>query len=356
VRVKDRWHAAVESAPCLDALLASVLADLMQQRLRIGLGRNYRTDASLIRGVRGRVDFTASVTRLALQHGQTYCRYQTFSPNVPANQIVRSTLALLAQVGEFGETIHANRLRQRMRRLVRQLDMVDLIELKPELIRRQRLIRHDADYRMMLAICYLICERQIPTQSRGNESLPALDRDAMTLYRVFEKFVANFYRLHLAGWTVKPQEVFHWPATKASYLPVLNPDLVVRCIASGSIVILDTKFTAKVLTTGLWGKLTFNRDHLFQIYAYLRSQEEQSRYHQSATGVLLYPTVQHAVSETIEIQGHRICWETVDLSRPWKEIEGRLLEVFRRLERGDDRGDPVSSSQVTDSPASAARR
>lgn len=329
LQTRGRWTAEAEQSPTLDALLASVLADLIQQRLRIGLGGNYCESEGLLRGVRGRVEFTQSLKRLAFQHGQAYCRFQVYSPNVPMNQIVRSTLARLAAVGVFGpEAWRSENLRHRLRRIVRDLDAVDFVELKPESIRRQQLQRHDADYRLMLAICYLVAQRQMPTEVAGHEMLPVLDRDAMTLYRVFEKFVANFYKTHLVDWTVSSQAPLKWPAVIGSaYLPALNPDLVLRHLSSGRIAVLDTKFTASILTEGRWGNWTFNRDHLFQIYAYLRSQEAESASHATAAGVLLYPTVKHSLSEVVEIQGHRICWETVDLSAEWASIEGRLLEV-----------------------------
>ena len=36
----------------------------------------------------------------------------------------------------------------------------------------------------------------------GDEKLPGLDRDALTLWDVYEKFVAKFYSHHLKGWEV----------------------------------------------------------------------------------------------------------------------------------------------------------
>jgi 5-methylcytosine-specific restriction enzyme subunit McrC len=147
-------------------------------------------------------------------------------------------------------------------------------------------------------------------------------------YRVFEKFVANFYKTHLEGWAVSSQTPLKWPAALGSpYLPALNPDLVLRHRSSGRIAVLDTKFTPSILTEGRWGNWTFNRDHLFQIYAYLRSQEAESESHATAAGVLLYPTVKHNLSEVVELQGHRICWETVDLSKPWQDVAADLLSI-----------------------------
>ena len=61
VVLKNQWQAEAKRAPSLDALLASILAKLVQQRLRIGLGRSYTNEARLLRGIRGRVDFTTKV-------------------------------------------------------------------------------------------------------------------------------------------------------------------------------------------------------------------------------------------------------------------------------------------------------
>jgi len=329
-RVQNQWAVEVESAPSLDGLLCDILANLIQQRMRIGLGRDYRLHESLIRGVRGRVDFTRSMRTLAFAHGQAFCRFQVFSPDAPVNQIVRSTMSRLIHVGDFGDDrARAELLRQRLRRLVRELDMVELIEVTPEYIRRVQSQRHDTDYQLMLSICAVLAGRHMPTESAGKARMPALDRDAMTLHEVFEKFVANFYRRHLSDWYVTPQPLLRWPAAQESaYLPTLRPDIVLQHRRTQRIVVLDTKFTPSVLTAGQWETMRFNRDHLFQIYAYLRSQEHRSEHHRRATGVLLYPAAVHRVSETVNMQGFQIRWETVDLSCQWEAIEGKLVEII----------------------------
>lgn len=329
VHLKSHWKSEVENAPTLDALLSTILANLIQQRIRIGLGRDYRPHAAEIAGIRGRVDFNETLKRLAFQHGRAYCQFQVFSANVPKNQIVRSTLARMVQGGQFGtDGRTADGLRARLRRIVREMEAVDLIELKVSDIRREQLHRHDVDYRLMLAICFLLSKRQMPTEDSGFTGLPQLDRDAFTLYDTYERFVARFYNYHLREWTVTSQPPFAWPAEgMTEFLPAMRPDLTLQHRPSGRLIVLDTKFTAKILVTGRWGNQTFSRDHLFQIYAYLKSQEDRSEHHRTSTGVLLYPTVEHALSERVAIQGHPIRWETVDLAKPWELIEEELLAL-----------------------------
>jgi 5-methylcytosine-specific restriction enzyme subunit McrC len=320
----------VEDAPPLDALLAYILMKLTQQRLRIGLGRNYVAEKQLLRGIRGRINFNESLKHRTFERGQAHCEFQRFSINSPKNQIVRSTLVRLIQAGQFGATIQAEELRHNLRWLVRALEGVDLIELKPDFIRRQQLGRNDGDYRLMLAICEMILERQMPTESAGEQRLPALDRDALVLHDVYERFVANFYTVHLPGWSVTPHKHLKWHQKEPSpHLPGMQPDLVLEEKSTGRIVVLDTKFTAASLVTGRWGGESFDSGHLYQVYAYLKTQEHLSDHHRHASGILLYPSVtQQDFSETLELQDLRIRVECVDLTAPWIDIEKHLLDMM----------------------------
>jgi 5-methylcytosine-specific restriction enzyme subunit McrC len=320
-----------EDAPTLDALLAFVLMKLIQQRLRIGLGRNYTPETRLLRGIRGRIHFTDSLKKNTFEHGQAYCEFQQFSANVPKNQIVRSTLLRLIQIGNFGpDSGLANDLRHNLRRTTRMMEDIDLIELKLGFIRRQQLGRNDRDYRLMLAICEFLLERQMPTDSDGIHHLPALDRDAISLYRIYERFIANFYRIHLKNWEVLPQRQLSWHSNNSSkYLPSMHPDLLLVDKSCGRIILLDTKFTAQSLVRNQWGNTLFDSGHLYQMYAYLKTQEHLTEEHRQASGILLYPTVnRNRLSEAIELHQQTIRIETVDLAAPWQEIEKNLLQLI----------------------------
>lgn len=325
----DRWHSEVESAPSLDALFASILSLQIHQRLRIGLGRGYRQETDEVYGVRGRIDFNKTLKKLSVAHGRTFSQFQFFHVNVPKNQIIRSTLIRLIQKGEFGiDPGPAKALRKRLRRLVREMEGIDNIELKPASIRREQLKQQDSDYVLMLSLCYLFFLRQMPCETKGEHSLPELDRDTLILHDIYEKFIAAFYKRHLKDWNVWPQQTLRWPTeTISGYLPIMKPDLTIQHRKTERLIILDTKFTKASLVTGQWGNVTFNSDHLYQIYAYLKSQEERSVHHRTTEGVLLYPTVQQSLQEKVKIQGHNIHWITLDLSQPWEVVEKDLLSL-----------------------------
>lgn len=325
-----QWRSDVEAAPTLNALLASILAQLVQQRLRIGIGRDYDTVTNEIAAVRGRVLLGESVRRMSFPRRRACCSFQVFTPDVPKNRIIRGVLAKLVDDGDLGPDHSGRELRSRLRRVVRDLEGVRLEPPRPGETGRELLRKHDRDYALMLSICQLLIRHEMPTESSGVANGFVAEKTTLVLSAIYEKFVARFFRHQLSEWRVTAQPRWRWPTeTPSDHLPSLSPDLLLEHRGDARVIVLDTKFTADVLHPGQWDTLRFKREHLFQIYAYLRSQEHRSESFLAATGVLLYPTVRHAVSECVEIHGHRIRWETVDLARPWQEIEERLLAIPR---------------------------
>jgi 5-methylcytosine-specific restriction enzyme subunit McrC len=321
----------VESAPTLDALLALVLIKFLQQRMRIGLGRGYVEASKRTRHVKGRINFAESLKQQTFERGEAECDFQEYSINEPRNQIIRSTLARLVQTGEFGPNpADAEALRHRLRWLVRNLDGVQMMELSPELFRRQLSAQNENDYRLMLSICKLLFMRQMPLEEEGTHPLPRLEHEALVLHRIYERFVANFYRINLQGWEVRSQTKLDWHAQNVNeHLPSMIPDLILHEPASGRTIILDTKFTAGRLVENQWGKPVYDSSHLYQLYAYLRSQEHLSTAYRHAVGILLYPAIHARLSEKIELQEHVMHIESVDLAAPWEEVERQLLEIVR---------------------------
>lgn len=328
--LKHEWALeAVEQAPTLDVLLASVLMKLVQQRLRIGLEYDYVEEKRELSGARGRINFAESLKNRSLERGQLFCEFHGYSFNSLKNQIIRSTLARLAKVGQFGPaSATAKELQQKLRRVLRDLDGIDFIELTPDLIHRQSLGRNDHDYRLMLAICDLILQRTMPNGPGAEAIVPVLDREELVLYNVYERFVANFYRIHLKGWEVSAQKRLDWHARNTNErLPAMVPDLVLHETSSNRMMIIDTKFTVHSLVENQWGKPVFDSSHLYQVYAYLKSQEHLSEAHRNAVGILLYPAIAARLSERIELRDHVMQIESVDLAAPWQEVERQLLEM-----------------------------
>jgi len=320
----------IEDAPSLDSLLCLILIKLVKQRFRIGLGRDYLMESSAIRGIRGKINFGESIKRNLFDRGQTFCQYYEYHLNVPKNQIIRTTMMKMVRLGNFGpDEPFANSIRQNLRVLVRAMDGIDFVELNRDLIERQQLGRNDRDYRIMLSICKLLLQKQMPTDTYSQTGVRDLDRESIVFYDLFEKFIANFYTYHLTDWEVQTQKHIAWhDSSNNEFLPVMKPDIFFREKQSNNVIFLDTKFTSQTIHNQ-WGGQVYQSGHLYQIYAYVKSQENYLTYHPKSSGILLYPSKRkNEPTRIIELPNHRIKIASIDLTLNWREIEKQLISII----------------------------
>ena len=184
----------------------------------------------------------------------------------------------------------------------------------------------------MLALCELILETAMPTEIGGPDRLLGGNRDARLLRTVFERFVARFLDQQLSprGWRVDAQRWLDWPVRAASagmvkYLPRMQADIILMPPESERRIIVDTKFT-NVLARGRTGNEVFKSAHLYQLYTYVQTQAGISPPPDEA--ILVYPAIRRSLSEYVELPGQLVRLETIDLARPWPEIERLLVAIF----------------------------
>jgi 5-methylcytosine-specific restriction enzyme subunit McrC len=109
-------------------------------------------------------------------------------------------------------------------------------------------------------------------------------------------------------------------------LPSMAADLVLDSEPSRRIV-LDTKFT-NIVTPGQFGGEGLKSAHIYQLYAYLRSQTGKGDpIADCAEGILLHPAVDRHMDEAVTIQGHRLRFITVDLTGRPSDIRAALLNI-----------------------------
>lgn len=110
-------------------------------------------------------------------------------------------------------------------------------------------------------------------------------------------------------------------------MPIVITDIIIENERQPRRIIIDTKFT-NILTASNHSAERFKAGHLYQLYAYLRSQEKghgpRSR---DSEGWLIYPSIAKDIDEAATIQGHRVRLVTIDLSLPSSEIITRLRNL-----------------------------
>lgn len=314
-------------------LVAEMLTELVTHRLKQNLSRNYLTEEANLQRVRGRIDHLKTARHRLLERGQVACRYEALSINTPRNCYVRAALERLARM-EIQAT-----LAQRCRKLASELWNAGATAPKPtpSVLGADRFGRHDAGDQRMVAAAKLAFELAMPTEISGRHYLLRPERNINWIRHLYEKAVAGFYEVTLKklGWRVVSGSMFRWPIEAQTpginrILPSMRTDILLEHPGSQRRIIIDTKFNA-ILTQGWYRSETIRSSYIYQIYAYIKSQVNDSDpMSLHAEGILLHPAINQQLDESVIIQGHRIRFVTVDLGAEAATIRRQWLDIVEQ--------------------------
>ena len=311
-------------------LVAEILARAVERRLRRNLSFGYQSRQAILSRVRGRIDHIHTERRQLLHRGVVACRFEELTVDTPRNRYVRAALEKSAKMVQRVD------LSRRCRVLA-----IRLVHMG---VSREHLIRHDPSVnlmgrtdtadRQMLAAAQLAFDLALPTEISGSRNLSSPSREPRWVWELYEKAIVGFYDVTLTqwGWKVESQQTLHWNTGNMTerigeILPSMRADTVLNHTDFDRRIIIDTKFTS-ILKPGNYRAQTLASPHIYQIYAYLRSQEGRDSLADTASGILLYPAVNCSVDESVDIQGHNIRFTTVNLAATPGEIRHRLLELI----------------------------
>ena len=301
----------MENAPDdIPELVAEILANAVERRLRRNLTAGYQRRQADLNRVRGRINLLRTESRQLLQRARVACVFDELTVDTPRNRYVRAALTHVAGV------VKEPHLQHRCRDLVLRLEMAGVTGyLDSSQARKTAPLANagwvDSQERQMLAAAQLASNLHIPTEQAGRSPLPVADRRERQGWQLYEDAVTGFYQVVLTerGWRVRAQSGIAWPMENPTPgLPAIMPGMT-RDIALESPnrrIVIDTKF-AEIVSTGQYGNTTLKSDNIYQIYAYLRSQENAADpLSINSTGVLLYPSLGVDYDESATVQGHRI--------------------------------------------------
>ena len=337
VEFKGRFPSEATDAPDLRALLTNVLVYLTKRQIRRGLRGDYVERSEELQGVRGRIDFAQTLRGMSIYRGRLHCEYEEFTLNVPRNQIVRSTLndslnrgfsSIERGRGKYGKLVSD------VEALLRMLYEIDRVRVTRRLIASElrQLGRNEREYKLMLKICEMLQDPSMPKSDEASD-LEYVDWLRKQEHAIFERFVANFYKLNLHGngWDVSAQGKMEWHEASGREevgirLPNMYPDIYMTHL-SGKIVVLDTKWYSTPVSERYEAE-SVHTSNLYQMYAYLASQDYRLGPHRTSSGILLYGQTEigHRRLRT-RIDDHPFWVETLDLYQDWEDIERNLVRL-----------------------------
>lgn len=323
---------AVEDNPeDIADLVAEILCHQAEQRLMKNLSFGYENRVAVLGRVRGRIDSLYTERHRLLEKGKVCCRFEELTVDTPRNRYVRSALEKLTSI--LSNPI----LIRRCRSLVIRLNQLGVRQEKPIAYngKSERFGRHDAADQKMVAAADLAFSLALPTEFAGQHHLTMPDTQVHWLRKLFEKAIAGFYSVVLdpSKWKVSAGRQLRWKISDKTIgidaiLPMMKTDIVIDHLPSEKRLVIDTKFNS-ITTKGWYRDESLRSGYIYQIYAYLRSQENPAQpLSMTTSGMLLHPSIGKEVNERVIIQGHSIAFCTVNLGNDAIKIRSQLTSLI----------------------------
>jgi 5-methylcytosine-specific restriction enzyme subunit McrC len=306
-------------------LLARILINGSNRILKDGLDRGYLEFAEESSSLRGKIDFSTSISRLLFEQAKAATFVDELSHNILHNQILKTTLLSLSS----SELVNS-KLRSELARLVRKFNDVDSIRLTASVFNRVQIHQNNSFYAFLTNVCELVYLQGTPNSAQGDIKIRDFSRDEVKMRKVFQDFIFNFYKLNQKEYSVSSERLT-WGALGEEDALNLLPNMYtdVSLSSPSRKIILDTKYYAEAFQSN-WGKQSFHSSHLYQLNTYLDSAQRTSKEVRRLDGVLLYPATNDEFSFKFELRDHSITVAALDMRQDSSQISARLLEFLEK--------------------------
>jgi len=323
---KEYVDASAEYSRTAAELFARVLIRVANKLLDQRLDRSYREFVDDLRRPRGKISLSSSIARGTEVRGVLECHFDELTEDVIHNQIIKVTVRRLSSIDGMPKE-----LRDALSLIVRRMASVSDVNISTQEIHRTRLNSNLRRYRPALSICAMLNTALIPNHQTGRWSFNSFDGDEQEMGRLFEDFVCGFLSLEQQTFPRVGSTKVNWcfDGNDNRLLPGLRTDITLR--RPGHIAVIETKCYENPLVPRVWGGPPALRSQdVCQLAAYLSNY----RVHEECiTGVLLYAVDKPTIPATrIHLLGVEVAILEVDLSQPWRAIDGTLRELVHLLE------------------------
>ncbi len=330
-------NVAVEENPDdIPDLIAEILCRRVERRIQLNLSYAYHHREAVVSRVRGKIDLLGTERGRLLERGKVACRFDELTIDTPRNRYVRAALEVISKVVKRKDLAH------RCRALDIRLRRMGVSQIRPSRseISVDRFGRHDAEDKPMVTAAHLAFNLALPTESKGCTTLPLPNREDLPwLRKLFEKGVAGFYAKVLSErcYRVSSGKVLKWQIDDKSLgmdkiLPNMKTDIIIDNTDLAYRIVIDTKFNS-ITTDGWYRDKTLRSGYLYQMYAYLRSQEgSDDPLNENAGGLFIHPSIGEDISEYAVIDNHKIQFSTVNLAVSTIEIREQLFKIIKNAD------------------------
>lgn len=312
---------AIDSTELID-LFAKVLSNGCSRLLKQGLDRYYIEHEDTVAGIKGKLNFSGTIKQNILPLNRTACIFDEFDYNVLHNQILKTTICKLLRTKKLDLSI-----KEELHRIYLKLPPISEIFIRKAHFNQVRLHRNNYHYDFILKVCQILNDNLFIDESKGNYRFMDFTREEKAMARLFEAFVKNFYKLE-TDFSVT-SDTIAWQlvsdnADDLDMLPAMRTDISLKSINKK--IIIDTKYYKEAFQMR-YEKQKINSSNLYQLFSYLKNQENESEITKNCHGILLYPSVHNDFEYSFKYENHKIRIMSINLKEDWQKIRTDLLNI-----------------------------
>lgn len=298
-------------------LMSAILSKAIAIQLKRGLEKKYIPKTEEISTLRGKIEIGESLRFQSSFRKRIVCSYEEFSVDNIMNRIIKSTMYLILK-----SDIPKKRKKE-LRKLLLFFNEVEVIDLN-KVNWRFQYNRNNQTYRMIISVCYLVVKGLLQTTSDGQMKLMDF-LDEQRINRLYEKFILEYYKKHYSQLKPSASQI-PWALDDGDgdLLPIMQSDIQLQ--KENTILIIDAKYYSRT-TQMHFDKYTIHSNNLYQIFTYVKNREYQfDKSKCKVSGMLLYAKTdeQTQPDNIYQIYGNQISVRTLDLNKPFDEIEDQL--------------------------------
>lgn len=304
-------------------LFAAILSHGISLQIKRSLGKDYVVKTEPLSTLRGKIDISDSLKTQAVFRKQLICSYDDFTVNTCMNRIIKTTVDLLLRADI------SKARKKTLKKLMVFFADVDLINLNSVNWNLQY-NRNNQNYRMLIAVCYLVVKGLLQTQTGGKTKLMDF-LDEQRMHRLYEKFILEYYKKEFPNIMASASQI-SWQLDDdvSDKLPVMQTDIMLT--KGDKILIIDAKYYSRTMQLQ-YDKYTIHSGNLYQIFTYVKNKEvELAGQSHEVAGMLLYAKTDEVVFPVNDyrMSGNKISVRTLDLDSNFEMIKKQLNGIVEK--------------------------
>lgn len=309
-----------------------LLCILLDRVIKKGTYKTYVECEDEISIVKGKIDFSRSISNLSLKRCKPICVYDDFSNNNLINQIIVTTIDKLIKNEKLGK-----KYKPRLNRFKAFYNDVDIIDTKSIKWNSIKYDRNNKAYNFIVYLCKMILDEVIVNDS--SNIIPYKEfKDKQALDGLFERFLRKYISKNYSDYSVGSATLKYNELETYMFVPEMETDISIIDNTNRRVLVIDAKFKDSILGdsrgnyfTGRDDKI-YKREDLFQINTYVENYKKitktpKGEHYNEVYGCLLYaqtPDNPFKDSSYMMLNCNLIAVKTVDMTSEWKEIESKI--------------------------------